>query len=378
MNYQIVKEFPHPMMEKGKRPVISIYVDTHIKKPDRLENPIRFKNLVKEAQASLKDKEFKGFKDLFSLFKEMEEDALFWEGATESMAILGDEEECIVYKLPVNVKSLAIVSDSFYIKPLLRSFQSNGHYHVLGLNRDNFVLFEADRYGITEIPVDARDATMEGVLGTEKTAPHLSVASIGGDQSMYHGHGGAKDERKVDQEKFFRHVDTFVLEQYSKKQKIPLILVSPDEHQGEFRKLSKNNFLIDEGIKIDGDALDKKSLYVKVQDVMQERFKKELKDRMAAFSEAHAKDLGSDDVIQIGRAIVEGKVASLYLEENTVHPGRFDPQLGTVMQGEIADPRVGDVYDDMAEVVLSRGGEVLILGKDEMPTERELAAVYRY
>ncbi|URN84135.1 hypothetical protein [Acetobacterium wieringae] len=378
MNYQIVKEFPHPMMEKGKRPVISIYVDTHIKKPDRLENPIRFKNLVKEAQASLKEKEFKGFKDLFSLFKEMEEDALFWEGATESMAILGDEDECIVYKLPVNVKSLAIVSDSFYIKPLLRSFQSNGHYHVLGLNRDNFVLFEADRYGITEIPVDASDATMEGVLGTEKTAPHLSVASIGGDQSMYHGHGGAKDERKVDQEKFFRHVDTFVLEQYSKKQKIPLILVSPDEHQGEFRKLSKNNFLIDEGIKIDGDSLDKKSLYVKVQDVMQERFKKELKDRMAAFSEAHAKDLGSDDVIQIGRAIVEGKVASLYLEENTVHPGRFDPQLGTVMQGEIADPRVGDVYDDMAEVVLSRGGEVLILSKDEMPTERELAAVYRY
>ncbi|UYO62530.1 hypothetical protein LNN31_17375 [Acetobacterium wieringae] len=378
MNYQIVKEFPHPMMEKGKRPVISIYVDTHIKKPDRLENPIRFKNLVKEAQASLKDKEFKGFKDLFSLFKEMEEDALFWEGATESMAILGDEEECIVYKLPVNVKSLAIVSDSFYIKPLLRSFQSNGHYHVLGLNRDNFVLFEADRYGITEIPVDARDATMEGVLGTEKTAPHLSVASIGGDQSMYHGHGGAKDERKVDQEKFFRHVDTFVLEQYSKKQKIPLILVSPDEHQGEFRKLSKNNCLIDEGIKIDGDALDKKSLYEKVQDVIEELFKKELKDRMATFSEAHAKDLGSDDVIQIGRAIAEGKVASLYLEENTVHPGRFDPQLGTVVQGEIADPRVGDVYDDMAEVVLSRGGEVLILGKDEMPTERDLAAVYRY
>ena len=378
MNYQIVKEFPHPMMEKGKRPVISIYVDTHIKKPDRLENPIRFKNLVKEAQASLKDKEFKGFKDLFSLFKEMEEDALFWEGATESMAILGDEEECIVYKLPVNVKSLAIVSDSFYIKPLLRSFQSNGHYHVLGLNRDNFVLFEADRYGITEIPVDARDATMEGVLGTEKTAPHLSVASIGGDQSMYHGHGGAKDERKVDQEKFFRHVGTFVLEQYSKKQKIPLILVSPDEHQGEFRKLSKNNYLIDEGIKIDGDALDKKSLYEKVQDVIQELFKKELKDRMATFSEAHAKDLGSDDVVQIGRAIAEGKVASLYLEENTVHPGRFDPQLGTVVQGEIADPRVGDVYDDMAEVVLSRGGEVLILEKDEMPTERDLAAVYRY
>jgi len=378
MNYQIVKEFPHPMMEKGKRPVISIYVDTHIKKPDRLENPIRFKNLVKEVQASLKDKEFKGFKDLFSLFKEMEEDALFWEGATESLAILGDEEECIVYKLPVNVKSLAIVSDSYYIKPILRSFQSYGHYHVLGLNRDSFILFEADRYGIQGIPVDQKDSTMEGVLGTEKTAPHLSVASIGGDQSMYHGHGGAKDERKVDQEKFFRHVDAFILEQYSKTNKIPLILVGLDEHQGEFRKLSKNNYLIAEGIKIDVDSLDKKSLHEKVQAVMKELFKKELKERIDVFSEAHAKDLGSDDLIQIGRAIAEGKVATLYLEENTVHPGLFDPNLGSIVQGQIEDPRIGDVYDDMAEVVLSRGGEVLILENEKMPTERDIAAVYRY
>lgn len=378
MNYQIVKEFPHPMMEKGKSPVISIYVDTNIKKPDRLENPIRFKNLVKEVQASLKDKEFKGFKDLFSLFKEMEEDALFWEGAAESMAILGDEEACIVYKLPVNVKSLAIVSDSYYIKPILRSFQSYGHYHVLVLNRDNFGLYEADRYGIHAIPVDEKDATMEGVLGTEKTAPHLSVASIGGDQSMYHGHGGAKDERKVDQEKFFRHVDTFILEQYSRIYKIPLILVGLDEHQGEFRKLSKNNALIGEGIKIDGDSLDKKSLHEKVQEVMKELFKKELKGRMAIFAEAHAKDLGSDDLVQIGRAIAEGKVATLYLEEDTVHPGLFDANLGTVSQGEIENPRVGDVYDDMAEVVLSRGGEVLILEKADMPTERDIAAVYRY
>lgn len=56
-----------------------------------------------------------------------------------------------------------------------------------------------------------------------------------------------------------------------------------------FENYQKNNYLIDEGIKIDGDALDKKNLYEKVQDVIQELFKKELKDRMATFSEAHAK-----------------------------------------------------------------------------------------
>ncbi|MBC3898775.1 hypothetical protein GH811_03995 [Acetobacterium malicum] len=52
--------------------------------------------------------------------------------------------------------------------------------------------------------------------------------------------------------------------------------------------------------------------------------------------------------------------------------------MGTIVQGKIADPRVGDVYDDMAEVVLSRGGEVLILDNEDMPTESDIAAVYRY
>jgi hypothetical protein len=99
---------------------------------------------------------------------------------------------------------------------------------------------------------------------------------------------------------------------------------------------------------------------------------------MDIFTEAHAKDLGSDDLVQIGRAIAEGRVATLYLEENTVHPGLFDPNQGTIVQGKIENPRVGDVYDDMAEVVLSRGGEVLILEKEEMPTQSDLAAVYRY
>jgi len=378
MKYQFVKEFPHPIMEKGKRPVISIYINTHIKKPDRLENPIRFKNLVREAQDALKEKEVRGFKDLFSLFKGMEDDAIFWEGASEGMAILADEEECIIYKLPIDVTSRAIVSDSFYIKPLLKSYQLKGRYHVLGLNRDRFFLYDADRNGLHEISLDEKDSTLEGVLGTQLTESHLSHASLGGDQSTYHGYGGAKDERKIDDEKFFRHVDNFIQENYSMQYKIPLILVGLDEHQGELRKISKNPYLLKEGIKTDIDALDKKMLHAMVQNVMTELFNQQLKERVEIFNQAHAKDMGSDDVVQIARAITEKRVEVLYLEENSVHPGRYDLGLGTITEGASADSYSGDIYDEMAEAVLSQGGEVLILENADMPTARDIAAVYRY
>lgn len=378
MKYQIVKAFPHAIMEKGKSPVISIYINTNIKKPDRLENPIHFKNLVKEAQDAIKHKELKGFKELFLLFKQMEEDALFWEGATEGMAILADEEECIVYKLPINVTNRAIVSDSFYIKPILKSYQLNGRYHVLGLNRDSFTLYEADRYGMHKVSLDEKDSTMEGVLGPEITPRYQSVSRVSGGESVYRGHGGAKDERKVDQERFFRHADVFIQEQYSKRYKIPLILVGLDEHQGEFRKISKNPYIVKESIKSDIDSMDEKTLHDKVQDVMEEIFKQQVKERMKIFTEAHSKDMGTDDVVQIARAITDNKVEVLYLEEDKIHSGRFDLNHATIIEGKSEEHYSGDIYDDMAEAVLSRGGEVVILEKGEMPTERDIAAVYRY
>ncbi|MBK5244970.1 MAG: hypothetical protein JJE18_08120 [Eubacteriaceae bacterium] len=68
----------------------------------------------------------------------------------------------------------------------------------------------------------------------------------------------------------------------------------------------------------------------------------------------------------------------LYLEENIVHPGRYDLSLGTITEGASEDSYIGDIYDDMAEAVLSHGGEVMILEKADMPTERDIAAVYRY
>lgn len=379
MKYQIVKEFPHPILEKCKKPVISIYIDTNIKKPESFENPIRFKNLVKEVQRSLQEKAHKNFKELFELLEEMENDRLFWEAASQGIAILADDEECIIYKLPIKVPNQAIVADSFYTKPLLKSYQSSGLYHVLALARDKFNLYEVDREQIFQIPVSDEHSSLEGVLGKEKTDPHLSVGTYGnGDQAMFHGHGGAKDERQVDQERFFRYVDNYIIEQYSNPYKIPLILVGLDDNQGEFRKISKNHHLIKENIKIDADSLDLRALHSKVQSVMKKIFDQNVKERMEQFSEAHAKDMGSDDMVQIGKAIAEGRVASLYLDGGKIHPGRFDPKMGTIVEGELLSPYVGDIYDDMAEAVLNLGGEVIILESEDMPTERDIAAIYRY
>lgn len=44
----------------------------------------------------------------------------------------------------------------------------------------------------------------------------------------------------------------------------------------------------------------------------------------------------------------------------------------------MANPDVDDVLDDLAELVMRQGGEVVVVPDERMPSETGLAAVYRF
>jgi len=46
--------------------------------------------------------------------------------------------------------------------------------------------------------------------------------------------------------------------------------------------------------------------------------------------------------------------------------------------GELSDPDMDDVLDDLAELVLQSGGEVIIVPAERMPVDTGVAAIYRY
>jgi hypothetical protein len=49
---------------------------------------------------------------------------------------------------------LAVVAESFHVKPLIRILQSADRYHVLGLNRQQIKLFEGNRDALDEVKLD--------------------------------------------------------------------------------------------------------------------------------------------------------------------------------------------------------------------------------
>ncbi|PAY16123.1 hypothetical protein CKO51_28380 [Rhodopirellula sp. SM50] len=59
-------------------------------------------------------------------------------------------------------------------------------------------------------------------------------------------------------------------------------------------------------------------------------------------------------------------------------PGVLDRNTGAVSTSKATTPHVDDMLDDLAELVLSKGGEVIIVPKERMPTNSGLAAIYRF
>lgn len=380
--YEIVNVFPHELFYADVDPCISLYQPTHRHGPENQQDLIRFKNLLKQIEQSLLETYDKGkIETLMKPFERLAADWNFWQNAGDGLAVFATENKCIVYRLQRKVKEFSVVASSFHIKPLLRVFQSADRYHLLGLNRKKFTLFEGNRYGIEVVPLDpAIPRTIEEALGEQYTEKHVTAGAYSGPggTAMFHGHGSKKEVINIDIERFFRHADRTVLEHYSRLMKLPLYLVALAEYHTPFKEWSHNPYLQKEGIRKDYEGLPLEELRQQAWEVIEPFYLEKTKMLVDRFEQARAKFLGSDDIAQVARAAAENRISMLLIDADRVYPGRVVVETGELEFGNLAHPEIDDVLDDLAEMVFKHKGEVVVLPKERMPSDTGVAAIFRY
>ena len=351
-------------------PCLSLYQPTHRSHPQKQQDLIRFRNLVKVLEESLRTKyPDRDAAALLAPFNALAADERFWNHALDALAVLGAPGLFRVYRLQRPVDELAVVADSFHVKPLLRILQSADRYHVLGLSRQEVKLFEGNRDALGEIELDpAVPRTISDALERERKEPHVSVwtyhAGAAGPQAgagVQHGQGGEKaDEVERDTEKFFRAVDRAVLERHSRPSGLPLLLAALPEHHGHFRRLSRNPFLLAEGIDVHPDTLSPDELRERAWRVLEPHYLARLAGLVEMYGVARSRELGTDDLEDAAAGAAGGRVATLLLE------------------AERSNPEIDDRLDDVGELALKNGGQVVIVPAARMPTRTGIAAIYRY
>jgi hypothetical protein len=380
------KDYAAGLLDNCDPPCLSLYQPTHRHHPENQQDPIRFGNLVKALEESLLQQFPKDeIRPLLEPFLALADDHDFWNHTLDGLAVLGARGMFRVYTLQRPVAALAVVANSFHTKPLMRILQSADRYHVLGLNRNEIKFFEGNRDALDEIePARGVPRTITEALGEEElTEPHQTVASYGGvgvgHSPMHHGHGGKEFEVDSDAERFFRAVDRAVLEHHSQPSRLPLILAALPEHHHMFYDVSHNPFLIPECIDIHPDALSSvDELRERAWRLMEPRYLARLAALVEEFGNARSKGLGEDELSQVAKAVVGGRVATLLIEARREVPGRINAGTGDIELDNLSHPEVDDVLDDLGTLSLRMGGQVVIVPAERMPTQTGIAAVYRY
>lgn len=381
----LTKELIQELLAVDQAPCLSLYMPTHHTHPENLQDSILFKNLVQQMEESLMHKYSAAeVQKYLEPFEALAEDNNIWEHTLEGLAVFSAKGIFKIVRLHKSVEELAMVADSFHTKPLRQYLQSVDNYHVLCLTLHDIRLFEGNRHSLTEVELTADiPKTITEALGDKLTDSHTTVASYGGtggeSSPMHHGQGSKKEETEKDAERFFRVVADTIYEHYSKPSGWPLILAALPEHHSLFHKVNKNPLLLPKGISINPSSVSPEKLGNMAWETMEPEYQLKLDRLVARFEQARANGKGSDDYKEVAVAAVEGRVDTLIVEADRIIAVRVTNLVtGNTQKKDLINPRVDDLLDDMGELVMKMGGEVMVLPTDKMPSETGLAAIFRY
>lgn len=377
------------LLAEQDEPCLSLTMPTHRSFPESEQGPVRFKNLVRELGAAVHKKYGKRDETANRLLEQIEklgaegpdgDAAGFWGHQKDGLAVFAAPGLFAYYRVPIPLREIVVVSNSFHVKPLLPLLHVDARYHVLALTQGEVTLWDGNFEHIAPLRVSDVPASLEDALGEELDTSRQGLSHHGsGAGGARHGAGRPSDEAKKELRRFFREVDRAVEEGHSKPQARPLILAAVDYYHPLFREVSKNPWLLEQGIAHDPKSLTAEQLRLAALEIIEPMREKNLAADLEAYGGAKAYHLGSNDVREIGGAAAAGRIKVLMIEEARRLWGRVNRETGEVISGgHQGNPDDADVFDELAEMTITHGGDVRVVPHDRMPKGQGVVAIFRF
>ena len=367
-------------------PSISIFLPTHRIGQDVQQNPIRFKNLLRDAEKQLLSNGM-GPREV-SVFLQPAQDLLndsyFWQHQYEGLAVFIALDDFHSYRLPFPVEELLSIARSYYVKPVLPLFTNNGHYYILAISQNAVRLFEGTRHSVGQIYLPkGTPESLEEALKFDDPQKHSQVHTgtpRGGKQDgMFHGQGPGEEEQNVWIEHYLNLLDTR-LKEILLEQRVPLILAGVDYLLPMYRDVSEYAHIMEEGITGNPEHLRPEELQEQAWPIVETYFRQEVEQTMEQFQQLAGTDKATDNIEEIVAAAFYGRLDKLIISVDAQVWGTFNPDTGKVIrdsEGQSKQDKLA-VLDFAAMKTLQNGGIVYALSQEEMPTNSPVAAVFRY
>lgn len=342
-------------------PSITIAFNTHRTIPDNQQDPIKLKNLVKEAEERLLDSYTK--RDIADVLEKLEAlpDQLEVHKNLESLNIFlsKDTFEFIRTNIPVTNEGVWL-DDTFHIRPLIKAMNRVTEYLVLYLTKKGVHLYLAINDSIV------REIENEDFPYTENN------------YNLSHLFSEADDETNKIRE-FYNQVDKAV-QRANPEGTLQCLVVATDDNYGSFIAEADNPSTYLGNISVDFNSPTQKNEFMEAAGEFIKNTQHENRTRaIQEMNEAIGKGQVVTDLQEVYQAAIDGRGDLLIVHQDFQQPVRMKDDRNFEI---VDDPTAPDVLDDIISTiaweVISKKGKVVFTGQDDIKELGKVVLKTRY
>jgi hypothetical protein len=346
-------------------PAVTIYSPTHRSYPDNQQDPVRVRNLVREAKQRLEEES--GDRSVARAISETLDglvEEIDFEHSLDSVAIFAADGVAEVHYLPFQLDGEVVIDQTFATRNLLFALNRSPRYRVLVLSEKPTRLFEGSH------------ADLEEVVGSGFPHANTGPDGTGPVKGTPHGRSGVRDERHRE---FFREVER----RFSPIQTadpLPLVLVGIGRNLAFFREVSKHGGEIVATLEGSHDKTPFHELGRKVWPLVLESTLAQKAARIEELEQAVSAGRSASGLEQVWRASREGRGSVVLVEIGYREPAELMEDGVTLRPatGQGGPEALDDAVDEIIETVYGMGGEVVFVEPGTLEKHQKIALILRY
>lgn len=375
------------LIDLAQAPAVSIFIASQRQDIKGKNNQLAFRAQVERAKKLLAthypDAQLQS---IAHMMDRRLQDTSLWGSLTQGAAAFFGPGVDRVYRLDTPTSTETVVSDTFHTRPLLRTLLEPQHYWVLVLDPKQTRLYEVSGRQIQPVHMGAVATNVEGAIDQpyppQQQDRNRQMPSGGQDTSV-HGFGPGRDVRPNLLRQFAQVLDTGLRDMLQGNTD-PIILCGLEQISSIFRSVTRLENLGAQGLLESVTHLSANEILEKTRPLAGQFAEQKIAESLAVWEREYGRGLGEIDLQQIARRTLMGQVRILFIEQGRRVYGTLDRNTGEItLEQPNGDAVEGagdgqpDILDDLAEFVIARGGEALVLPAERMPSQTGAAAVLR-
>lgn len=258
-------------------------------------------------------------------------DARIFREMKGNVGLFRKHDSFALINIPMELEFSCNVASTFYVKPLLKWLQNDQDFFLLGIKKDSLDLF----------------------LGSQDSLKHIDSILL---------------------------PDFSCLSEWISKLTVsikPKLFLAGDNSIVEIlrRNLKYDNLVLQTVANSFGDhnVLD---ISMSIRKTLNEEVKDNILQTFAEYRIADEENRSSKNLFQISKAVTEGRVRKLIVTDEMNIFGTINKETGRVSIHPFdLNHEDDDILDDLAQMVLEQGGEVIVASRDEMPNSYPILAI---